>query len=225
MATSRVKSKRRPVVALPDVVTSRQHFKRKFSLSEMYDAFVFTPRAMAALIDNRRNEKVDLQRLERMQLAVTEVSGCTVCSYEHARMALRLGMSGEEIASFLSGHDDFVLPDDAKAIVFAQHFADSTGHPTTEAYQSLVEEYGAPAAHVMLSAVQVMLAGNAYGVPFSALQSRRKGKPFPDSSLVYELGMLFAGPILLAAAVIHGTLRRVVGLANISFEDDSNDPT
>ncbi len=214
-------SKRNLAVALPDVVTSRQEFKRKFSPAEMYDAFVFTPRAIAALIDNRRTQIVDPHLLKRLQLAVTKVSGCAVCSYEHAKMALRQGMSGEEIASFLSGGDDFVLPHEAKAIVFAQHFADSTGHPTTEAYQSLVEEYGAPAAHVMLSAVQIMLAGNAYGIPFSALQSRRNGRPFPDSSLAYELGMLLAGPILLPAAILHGTMRGLVGLANISFRDDA----
>ena len=44
-------------------------------------------------------------------------------------MALRQGMSNEEISSFLSGGDDFIQPEEAKAIIFAQHFADSKGFP------------------------------------------------------------------------------------------------
>lgn len=34
-------------------------------------------------------------------------------------------MSNEEIISFLSGGEAFILPEEAKAILFAQHFADS----------------------------------------------------------------------------------------------------
>src|SRR5690554_2520674 len=111
-------------------------------------------------------------------------------------MALRQGMSNEEISSFLSGGDSFIKPEEAKAIVFAQHFADSTGRPEKYAYDSLVEEYGEDKAEVVLAACQVMLAGNTYGIPFSAFQSRLKGRKFKDSTLFYELGMLVSGIIV-----------------------------
>ncbi len=63
-----------------------------------------------------------------------------------------------------------------------------------------------------------MIAGNMYGIPFSAFQSRRKGKPFKDSSLSYELGMLIAGVLCLPVALAHGVLRRLLGLPNARFD-------
>lgn len=39
-------------------------------------------------------------------------------------MALRAGMSNEENVSFLSGGNAFIKPKEAKAIMFALHFAD-----------------------------------------------------------------------------------------------------
>ena len=140
------------------------------------------------MIGNQKRELVDPKFLRRLQLAVTEVNGCAACSYQHTKLALREGMSNEEILSFLSGGDTFIKPEEAKAILFAQHFAESRGYPKQYAYASIVEEYGAEQARIILSAVQVMIAGNMYGIPYSAFQSRLKGTPFKGSSLFYELG-------------------------------------
>ena len=49
-------------------------------------------------------------------LAVTEVNGCAACSYAHTTFALREGMSNEEISSFLAGADDYIQPEEAKAL-------------------------------------------------------------------------------------------------------------
>ncbi len=208
-------------VFLPDVIALRQEFKRTFTVAEMYRTFVFLPRAMRSMVDNRRNQIVDEHLVNRMQLAVTEVSGCAACSYEHTRMALRQGMSGEEIASFLSGGDDFVVPEEAKAIAFAQHFADTSGQPEKYAYDALIDAYGKKPARIMLSAVQIMLAGNMFGIPYSAFQSRRNGKPYPDSSLFYELRLLTVGIVMLPIATVHGVLRGLIGLPNECFQQEA----
>lgn len=73
-------------------ISSRIEFKRKFSLPEMYRATVFAPRAMSKLIGNKKSKLVDQNFVKRFQLAVTEVNGCAICSYGHAKMALRQGM-------------------------------------------------------------------------------------------------------------------------------------
>ncbi|MFZ2236463.1 MAG: hypothetical protein WAV67_08810, partial [Dokdonella sp.] len=65
----------------------------------------------------------------------------------------------------------------------------------------------------------ILLAGNMYGISFSAFQSRRKGRPFKDSSLSYELGMLIAGILCLPVAMVHGALSRLVGLSNARFDN------
>lgn len=200
-------------------VMLRNEFKRKFSLLELYRSFVFVPRAMRQLIKNRKSKLIDPHFIERLQLAVTEVNGCAACSYQHTQMALAQGMSNEEINSFLSGTDDYTKKEEAKAIMFAQHFADSRGFPKKYAYQAIEEAYGKEEARIILSAVQVMIAGNMYGIPFSAFLSRFQGKPYQDSTLFYELGLLAIGFLSLPFAIIHALLRWVVGLPNRRFDN------
>lgn len=210
-------------IILQKSVSSRIEFKRKFSFWEMYCAFVFTPRAMSKLIGNKKSKLVDKHFVERLQLAVTEVNGCAACSYGHTKMALRQGMSNEEISSFLSGGDNFIKLEEAKAIMFAQHFADSRGCPKKYAYDSIIKEYGEEKAQIILSATQMMIAGNMYGIPLSAFQSRLKGKSYKDSSLFYELGMEIAGLLCLPIAIVHGFLRGFIGLSNERFDKGTDD--
>lgn len=95
----------------------------------MYGAFVKIPGAAAVLMRNKRKKLVGQDFIERLQLAVTEVNGCAACSYAHTYLALKQGMSKEEINSFLSGDGTFISQDEARAILFAQHFADTRGFP------------------------------------------------------------------------------------------------
>ena len=184
---------------------------------------MYAPRAASKLIGNRKPKLLDPHFIERLQLAVTEVNGCAACSYQHTQMALEQGMSNEEITSFLSGDGSFTKPEEAKAIMFAQHFADSRGFPKKETYESIVEEYGEKEARIILSAAQVMIAGNMYGIPFSAFLSRLQGKPYKGSSLFYELGMLIVGILILPIAIIHGFLRGLIGLPNERFDKSATD--
>lgn len=91
-------------------VVQKNEFKRKFNLWELYRSLVFVPRAMLKLVRNKKSKLVDEHFVERLQLAVTEVNGCSACSYQHTKMALEQGMSNDEIVSFLSGGTDFTKP-------------------------------------------------------------------------------------------------------------------
>ena len=113
-------------------------YKRKFNFSELYRSYLYVPRAIRKLRQNKKEGLISQQFIERMQLAVTEVNGCAACSYAHTTFALREGMSNEEISSFLGGDDDYIQPEEAKAIIFAQHFADSRGYPEKDAYPVFV---------------------------------------------------------------------------------------
>lgn len=205
-------------VTLPTGLSSKTEFKRKFNLWELYRSFVYVPGAVSKLIKNRKLGLVDPQFIERLQLAVTEVNGCAACSYQHAKIALSQGMSNEEISSFLSGGDTFIKPEEAKALMFAQHFADSRGYPSKSAYDSIVEEYGTEVAPIILAAAQVMIAGNMYGIPFSAFQSRLAGKKYKGSTLFYELSMLILGVLILPLALIQGYLRRLFRFPSARFD-------
>jgi AhpD family alkylhydroperoxidase len=196
----------------------RTGYKRKFGLWELYRANLYLPGAISRYAWNRKHRLLDDAFVERLQLAVTEVNGCAACSFAHTLMALKMGMGMGEISSFLNGDGRFIKPEEAKAILFAQHFADSRSNPKKEAWESIVKEYGKKEAGIILAAVQVMTVGNIYGIPFSAFQSRLKGKTYPGSTLLYELGMEIAGFILLPVALLHGTIRHLLGLPQIRLD-------
>jgi len=200
---------------LPDEIAHRTEYKRKFNLCEMYRAFILIPSAAAKMIDNKRKKLIDKHFVERLQLAVTEVNGCAACSYAHTYIALKQGMSSEEIFGFLSGAKTFIHQQEAKAIVFAQHYADTRGFPQKDAFDAFVTEYGIQKGKVILAAIQLMHAGNIYGIPYSALISRLKRKPYTDSSLIYELGMHLGGVILFPIAFIDGSIRMILGFSKI----------
>ena len=200
---------------------SRTEYKRKFSLSEMYHSFTTIPGAMVELIKNKKKQLVNHHFIERLQLAVTEVNGCAACSYAHTYIALKQGMSNEEIQSFLNNDGKFIKPEEAKAIAFVQHFADTRMFPKKDVYRYISAEYGEEKAKIILSVAQLMTVGNIYGIPYSAFISRLKGKPYQDSSLVYELGMQIMGVFFLPVALVQGLLRTILGLPNFKLDESA----
>jgi AhpD family alkylhydroperoxidase len=208
-------------IKLPDSISTSTEYIRKFSLWEMYRAFILIPSATAKMIGNKRKKLVDKDFVERLQLTVTEVNGCAACSYAHTYMALKQGMSSEEINSFLSGDGTFINQKEAKAIIFAQHYADTRGFPKKDAFDALVDEYGKLKVKIIISAIQLMHAGNIFGIPYSALISRLKGNPYKDSSLIYELGMHIGGIILFPISLIDGFLRGILGFSKIRLDNNT----
>ncbi|MDK2860785.1 MAG: hypothetical protein PWP25_1971 [Sphaerochaeta sp.] len=195
---------------IPSEVLKREAYKRKFTVRDLYRGILLVPEAVSGLKYNRKNKVVSFELLERMQLAVTEVNGCAACSYAHTQMALKQGISSEEIYSLLSGDGSLIRPEEGKAIMFAQHFADTGGSPDMETYRMIEETYGINEARVMLSAIRMMQVGNIYGIPFSAFISRLKGHPYHGSSLFYELGMQVLSVVLLPIALLHGVGRLLI---------------
>lgn len=62
-----------------------------------------------------------------------------------------------------------------------------------------------------------------YGILFSAFLSRLQGKKYKGSSLIYELGILIVGFLLLPIGIIHGFLRGLIGLPNERFDKSTTD--
>ena len=133
----------------------------------MYLAFIHIPSSALSMIINKRKKLIDKYFVQRLQLAVTEVNGCAACSYAHTYMALKQGMSSEEINSFLSGDGTFINQEEAKAIIFAQHYADTRGLPKKDAFNSLLNEYGKHKVKFIISAIQLMHAGKIYHICYT----------------------------------------------------------
>ena len=202
---------------IPLTIGKRETYKNKTTLSGMYSAFMNIPYAIGLLIRNKREKVVAESFIERIMLAVTEVNGCAVCSYAHTQLALNQGLSNEEIYALLSGDSRFIKPSESKAIFFAQHYAESAGVPDKRSYEAIEMEYGSLKAAIILAAIQLISAGNAYGIPQSAFKSRLSGKPYQNSSLSYEIGMQTGGIVVLLLALLHGSIKKMLGMKHQKF--------
>ena len=192
-----------------------QEYKKKYSVIEYYKALLLLYDAIGSLRKNKSSHLIDKDFIERIMLRVTEVNGCAICSYAHTSMALKQGFSQEEIDSFLGGEDTFVEPEEAKALLFAQHYAHTKGYVEKEAYQSIIDEYGEEKSAIILAAIKVMMVGNISGIPISALSSRIMGNPYRESTLLYELGMILSSIIIIPLSMIHALFYKT----NIRFSD------
>jgi len=161
-----------------------------------------------------RSRRIDQAFAEKIMLAVTAVSGCRYCSYGHARMALASGVSPEEVDLLLGGEVGHASPEEAPALFFAQHYAESGGHPDPEMVQKLVQTYGQERARDILAHVRMITLGNLSGNTFDALLSRLGGRPAEGSSLgseVATLALLVLGTPLLALGVVVKGIIHAVG--------------
>ncbi len=106
---------------------------------------------------------LDVAFRERLMLAVTQVNGCRYCSYYHARLALQEGLSPDEVQQLLDGIVEHCPPDEATALFYAQHWAETEGHPDPQARQKLVETYGSDMAEAIEITLRVIKMGNYLG--------------------------------------------------------------
>jgi len=100
---------------------------------------------------------------ERLMLAVTAVDKCRYCSYFHAKQALKNGLTATEISQLLSGDVDKCPEDEAVAIIYAQHWAESDAHPDPEAIQRLQQTYGPEKSELIHLILRMIRLGNLLG--------------------------------------------------------------
>jgi AhpD family alkylhydroperoxidase len=195
-------------IHIPDSILKQLTYRKRYTLTHLYIAYTALPKAIKILRKNKVNKTTSFEFLERIQLAVTEVNGCAVCSYAHTKMALNMGMNETLIFNMLDGNLNSIEQYETFGILYAQHFADQSGKPDPEMVSKLIEIYGKISAINIHSACQVMLAGNIYGLPMSAFISRVKKQPYTNSSLRYELFMLSFGLLIFPFGILHGIFKK-----------------
>ena len=96
-------------------------------------------------------------------LAVTAVYGCRYCTHIHTREALKSGLDKEDISILLSGSIEYCPQEEAIALAYAQHWAESDAKPDPEAVVRLVEAYGAEKAEEVNFILRMNRVGNLLG--------------------------------------------------------------
>jgi AhpD family alkylhydroperoxidase len=100
---------------------------------------------------------------ERIMLAVTAVNRCRYCSYFHTGEALKTGLSREEISRLLSGNIVACPPDEASAVMYAQHWAESNARPEPATFQKIQQLYGHEKADAINLILRMIRIGNLLG--------------------------------------------------------------
>jgi len=112
-------------------------------------------------------------------LAVTAVNGCRYCSYFHTKQALKSGITAGEIRDLLAGDVANCPQDEAVAVAYAQHWAESNAHPDPEAVQRMQQTYGrerTEAIHSILRMIRMAnLLGNSWDYLIYRISFGRKG--------------------------------------------------
>lgn len=196
-------------------------YKKQYTIKEFYNILHKGIRTFKYLKRNKKSGQLSDQFIKRIMLAVTEVNGCEVCSYAHTKTALEMGMSEQEIKQILTGEIDDTPAEEIKAIMFAQHYADTKGQPTKQSWEQIVHTYGEEKAMGILGAVRMIMVGNSYGIALSAFKSRMKGERIQKSSLAYELSMLLSIIPLLPVAMIHAVVLKLFKRPVINFESET----
>ncbi|MFZ5922978.1 MAG: carboxymuconolactone decarboxylase family protein [Chloroflexota bacterium] len=144
---------------------TRQKFTRRIYRrpAELLDDFHFIWERRP-LIRRAMRELIPYAFRERLMMVVTEVNGCRYCSYYHARLSLRAGISQDELRELLAGSIPPDAPqDELPALAYAQHWAESNAHPDPKTRQRLVEIYGGEKAEAIEIVLRMIRSGNLLG--------------------------------------------------------------
>ncbi len=181
---------------------AQQFNKRIFSVKDFFHTMDLAIGSLGKLRKAKKEHLINATFQERIMLAVTEVNGCEVCSYYHTKEALKAGLSEDEISSMLTGSTENIHKDEAIAIFFAQHYAETAGHPDKEAYRRLIQNYGQTKGEGILAIIRMIMMGNAYGIAYGAFKNRIKGHSVKKSSLGKEFGVLVGGILFIPIALV-----------------------
>jgi hypothetical protein len=81
-------------------------------------------------------------------------------------------VSKNEVAGLLIGSVDDCPEDEAIAMLYAQHWADSNGRPDSEAIEQLVQNYDTETSRTIDTILHLIRAGNYIGIAYARLLER-----------------------------------------------------
>jgi AhpD family alkylhydroperoxidase len=110
-----------------------------------------------------RSKSISPEFRERLMLAVTEVNRCPYCSFAHTKMALQSGLKSGEIRQILQHNAQDCPETEIQAILYAQHWAETDGHPDPEFRTSMEKQYGAAKTEIIEIVLRMMRMGNLIG--------------------------------------------------------------
>lgn len=180
---------------------------RVFTPTAFYGHLHRAFRTIPHMIRSQRKGIVSKAFNERIMLAVTEVNGCKYCSYYHTRLAIKEGITKDEIRAMRRGETQGIPEEESMAMLYAQHYADTGGKPEPETRNKFIEHYGRERAHGIEASIRSIMVGNIYGIAVDGLARRMKGQKIKESRFWNEAGIFFGILPMIPVALVHSWFR------------------
>jgi AhpD family alkylhydroperoxidase len=165
-----------------------KNFNKRFYLPRTFAIDFFDLiKHLPEMRQNRKNSWLEPLFAEKIMLVVTQVNGCRYCSFGHTALALKGGMNNQELQKLLALEIDDFPEDEAVALTFAQHFAETNRQPDPQVLKRFEEHYGSERSKEIMNQIRMISFGNRAGNTYDAFISRMKGAPAKDSNFLGEL--------------------------------------
>ena len=133
------------------------------SFGQFWDDVRFLRTNRAAVQAAMSGKTVSPAFRERIILAVTAVNQCRYCSYVHTRAALKSGVSREEVENLFAGMFDAEPEEERVALLYAQHWAETRGHPDPEMTDRLKDSYPPETVEAIHGVIRMINLSNLFG--------------------------------------------------------------
>jgi AhpD family alkylhydroperoxidase len=116
-----------------------------------------------------RSGRISRAFAEKIMMAVTGVNDCRYCARFHAKLALKEGVPPDEIEQILAGEIGHFPEEEAVALAYAQHWAETGGSPDPVAERRFRNYYGPEVSADIVNYVRMISFGNLSGNMFDAI--------------------------------------------------------
>lgn len=178
--------------------------KRKYSLIEHIPIVFRAALGFLTLKSLKKKKVMNFKLKERIMLAVTEVNGCVLCSYVHTKLALKSGMTDDEIKALLAGDLENVPKEESLAVLFAKDYAYQKENIDPVYYNKIEERYGIYKAKAILSVCEVITMTNSMGIAMGLLKETLTFKHVKRSNILNEILIPILTMVLFPICLILG---------------------
>jgi AhpD family alkylhydroperoxidase len=188
---------------------------RVFHIREQIKNIHHGAKGFVLLKSSKKKRIINKKFKEEIMLAITEVNGCSMCSFVHTKLALSSGMSSKDIKNILDGNTSDIPIEDAVAVLFAQNFAYTKEQVSVEGLRRIIEEYGHEKSELILAACNMITMTNGMGTSMDHFYRRLRFKRNKQSYIMSELLNPLLTMLLFPPLVIYFAIYRL--FTRISF--------
>ncbi|MHA1984467.1 MAG: hypothetical protein ACW967_08945 [Candidatus Hodarchaeales archaeon] len=142
-----------------------------------------------------------------MALTTTKEFGCPYCLWIQENKAPDYGCTSQTINAVKSNKYDDFPSNEIIALNFAKHYAESKRNPAKKEIKKLVRYFGKKESSNLINFLHLVSVGNLMGNTVDAFESRLKGIPVKNGSILFEMFIYLIGGFLVKRIMIRMGLK------------------